>query len=416
MASLINAYAPTLISSSEAKGEFYDDLGLTLRDIPQQEPVFFLGDFNARVGSDHSSWPSYLDQFGKMHESGQRLLEFWCRHDPCIIISFFDTKPQHKEYSPALTSCEEGRAREDQCALGSDWGRPPSSPLPNRSVEHQLVALKVSVSIVTDRVKDRVEPIPILSRVTTAISTFGKRQNKSADWFEAIAEELLPLVEEKRGALSSYKNLPSERNLQALRTARSRVQQTVRCCANDYWLRLCSSIQTAATVGNIGGMYEGIKQATGPTQNRTAPLKSATGEIIKDRDQQMNRWVEHYSELYSRKNLVSVEALDTIKFLPIMEELDLEPTVEERSTTDMVFSLRQLQEKCRRQRNTLYIAFIDLTMAFDLTKSSALAEIPTLIYKKNSKSLAHAIALLYKSLELQTFPDILKKSESNPSP
>ncbi|XP_069193060.1 craniofacial development protein 2-like [Procambarus clarkii] len=96
MVSLINAYAPTLISSSEAKGEFYDDLGLTLRDIPQQEPVFFLGDFNARVGSDHSSWPSYLGQFGKMHESGQRLLEFWCRHDLCIIISFFDTKPQHK--------------------------------------------------------------------------------------------------------------------------------------------------------------------------------------------------------------------------------------------------------------------------------------------------------------------------------
>lgn len=76
-------------------------------------------------------------------------------------------------------------------------------------------------------------------------------------------------------------------------------------------------------------MYEGIKQATGPTQNRTAPLKSATGEIINDRDQQMNRWVEHYSELYSRENLVSVEALDAIECLPIMEDLDLEPTVEE---------------------------------------------------------------------------------------
>ncbi|XP_069176039.1 uncharacterized protein [Procambarus clarkii] len=371
MASLINAYAPTLTSSSEAKGEFYDDLGLTLRDIPQQEPVFFLGDFNASVGSDHSSWPSYLDQFAKMHESGQRLLEFWCRHDLCLIISFFDTKPQHKVSWRHLRSKakKEGRPRinvnktrdlhkveEITAALVTALSVPPCDSA-------------ISVSIVTDRVKDRVEPIP--SRVTTAISTFGKKQNKSADWFEASAEELLPLVEEKRGALSSYKNLPSERNLQTLRTARSRVQQTVRCCANDYWLRLCSSIQTAAAVGNIGGMYEGIKQATGPTQNRTAPLKSVTGEIIKDRDQQMNRWVEHYSELYSRKNLVSVEALHAIKFLPIMEELDLEPTVEEvekaRSTTDIVFTLRQLQEKCREQRKALYIAFLDLTMAFDLT-------------------------------------------------
>ncbi|XP_069181139.1 craniofacial development protein 2-like [Procambarus clarkii] len=50
MVSFINAYAPTLTSSMEAKDEFYDDLCLTLRGIPQQAPVFLLGDFNARVG------------------------------------------------------------------------------------------------------------------------------------------------------------------------------------------------------------------------------------------------------------------------------------------------------------------------------------------------------------------------------
>ena len=33
----------------------------------------------------------------------------------------------------------------------------------------------------------------------------------------------------------------------------------------------------------------------------------------------------------------------------------------ERSTIDMIFSLRQLQEKCREQHMPLYIALIDLT-------------------------------------------------------
>ena len=37
-----------------------------------------------------------------------------------------------------------------------------------------------------------------------------------------------------------------------------------------------------------------------------------------------------------------------------------------RSTADMIFSLRQLQEKCREQNMPLYVAFIDLTKAFDL--------------------------------------------------
>ena len=37
-----------------------------------------------------------------------------------------------------------------------------------------------------------------------------------------------------------------------------------------------------------------------------------------------------------------------------------------RSTTDMIFTVRQLQEKSREQGKPLYLAFIDLTKAFDL--------------------------------------------------
>ena len=44
----------------------------------------------------------------------------------------------------------------------------------------------------------------------------------------------------------------------------------------------------------------------------------------------------------------------------------------ERSTIDMIFSLRQLQEKCREQHMPLYIAFIDLTKAFDLVSRDGL--------------------------------------------
>ena len=234
-------------------------------------------------------------------------------------------------------------------------------------------------------------------------------------------------------------------------------------------------------------MYEGIKTSIGPIQNKTAPLKSTSGEAITDKGQQMERWVEHYSDLYSRQNVVTSSALDAIKCLPVMEELDNEPTNDElskainslasrkapgsdgippdlikhckttllqplhnvlcacwkegavpqdmrdakivtlyknkgdrsdcnnyrgisllsvvgkvfarvilvrlqklaeriypesqcgfraeRSTIDMVFSLRQLQEKCREQQMPLYIAFIDLTKAFDLVSREGLFRI-----------------------------------------
>jgi len=36
-----------------------------------------------------------------------------------------------------------------------------------------------------------------------------------------------------------------------------------------------------------------------------------------------------------------------------------------RGTADMVFTARQIQEKCREQNQDLYVVFVDLTKAFD---------------------------------------------------
>lgn len=46
------------------------------------------------------------------------------------------------------------------------------------------------------------------------------------------------------------------------------------------------------------------------------------------------------------------------------------------STVDMIFSLHQLQDRCREQQKPLYIAFIDLTKAFDLVSRSGLFSLP----------------------------------------
>ena len=97
------------------------------------------------------------------------------------------------------------------------------------------------------------------------------------------------------------------------------------------WTELSENIQSAAITGNTGGMYNGIKKAPGPTLNKTAPLRSSTGEVITDRGHQLKRWVEHYSNIYSKENTVSPSALDAVECLPTMGELDTEPTLEELS-------------------------------------------------------------------------------------
>ena len=139
-----------------------------------------------------------------------------------------------------------------------------------------------------------------------------------------------PVFDAKRSALINFKRDPSQRNKTTLRAARNKVQQTARHCANNYWLQLCQSIQTSSDTGNIRGIYDGIKKATGPTIKKTASLKKS-GEVITDSNKQMERWVEHYLELYFTENTIPDEALDTIESLPVVTKLDTEPTEDDLS-------------------------------------------------------------------------------------
>ena len=76
-------------------------------------------------------------------------------------------------------------------------------------------------------------------------------------------------------------------------------------------------------------MYDGIKKYIGPVQRMTSSIKSSTGEILTDNNKQMERWVEHYSNLYSRLNTVSPNALDSLECLQTIDELDTVPSIDE---------------------------------------------------------------------------------------
>ena len=74
---LLSISAPTLCSPPEVKDLFYEKVHSIINSVPHSEHLFFLGDFNARVGDNHDSWPTCLGHYGtdKMKENGQRLLE-----------------------------------------------------------------------------------------------------------------------------------------------------------------------------------------------------------------------------------------------------------------------------------------------------------------------------------------------------
>ncbi|KAI8767574.1 cytochrome P450 2D20 [Biomphalaria glabrata] len=57
--------------------KFYEELNSTILDIPKTEKLRILGDFNARVGSDHHIWKAVLGKFmiGQCNSNGSQFIK-----------------------------------------------------------------------------------------------------------------------------------------------------------------------------------------------------------------------------------------------------------------------------------------------------------------------------------------------------
>ena len=95
--SIIAVYAPTLVSSEENITSFYHALSTLLNSVPKEEGIILLGDFNARVGTDHETWkPLGPHSIGKMNDNGLLLLQLCAQLDLAITNTFFHQKKEHR--------------------------------------------------------------------------------------------------------------------------------------------------------------------------------------------------------------------------------------------------------------------------------------------------------------------------------
>ena len=82
-ATIVSAYAPTMTNPDEVKDKFYDDLDNVISATPRTDKLILLGDFNARVGTDHQTWEGVIgpEGVGKCNSNGLLLLRKCAEHD-----------------------------------------------------------------------------------------------------------------------------------------------------------------------------------------------------------------------------------------------------------------------------------------------------------------------------------------------
>ena len=97
-ATLISAYAPTMTNPEEVKYQFYEQLDAVIAAVPNSEKLIVLGDFNARVGTDHHTWSGVIGQqgTGKCNSNGLPLLQTCTAHEVVIINTLFCLPTRNK--------------------------------------------------------------------------------------------------------------------------------------------------------------------------------------------------------------------------------------------------------------------------------------------------------------------------------
>ena len=75
-ATIVSAYAPTMTNPDEVNDKFYDDLDSVISEAPRTDKLILLGDFSARVGTDHQTWEGGIgsEGVGKCNSNGLLLL------------------------------------------------------------------------------------------------------------------------------------------------------------------------------------------------------------------------------------------------------------------------------------------------------------------------------------------------------
>ena len=95
---ILQCYAPTNDAEDEIKDEWYEQLQKAVAKVPAHDMLLVIGDMNAKVGNDNTSYERAMGKegCGEMNENGERLVDFCMNHNCVIGGTIFAHKDIHK--------------------------------------------------------------------------------------------------------------------------------------------------------------------------------------------------------------------------------------------------------------------------------------------------------------------------------
>lgn len=96
--SIMQTYTPTSDATDEQSEKFYADIQQAFQNIPKNDIVFIMGDFNAKIGVEEDLPIARNFGLGERNDAGDRLSQF-CQENRLAIMNMFFAQPKRRLYT-----------------------------------------------------------------------------------------------------------------------------------------------------------------------------------------------------------------------------------------------------------------------------------------------------------------------------
>lgn len=383
---IICCYAPTMMHTDESKEAFYEALRSAVRQVPREDKLLILGDFNARVGNDVKTWPNVLGHHGKgtCNSNGELLLSFCAENHMTVSNTIFQMPdkwyyswqhPRSKHYHlldyTLVRQSDTRDIRSTRIMRGAECSTDHFlvrticnfhiKPIRRRT--KSSVSKKINVRALIDDTEvqtkfrealsaklDTVDLLSetsvndqwqLLNRATHEVMSEHLKppSRRNADWFDENNESIKILLEERATARNEMLSSGLRSKTAKYKECKRKLQQSLRQMKDEWWNMKAEAVQELAEGSNPRAFFESLKEVYGPHCSITSPLLNEPGTILlTDKPDIMNRWKEHFQILLNRPSTTDPNVLNNINKLPSNNNMDKPPTLEE--VEDAVKSLK----------------------------------------------------------------------------
>lgn len=339
--SVIQVYAPTADSNVKDIEEFYDQLQQQIDLIDRNDAMIVMGDWNAKVGTDHDTWPDTIGKygFGEANERGEKLLEFCCENQLCITNTYY----QHKASRKWTWSHPNGNSNNmiDFIIVNQRWKNcildSRSFPSADTGSDHQLVMCSMRLKLKCSQKRrrqatrkhdiSRLKDEKVLAQYqkhlsdklcdlatnshqtlnqqaeayssilkSAAENILGFTRSRKKPWISNSTLELTDKRREVKSQLAIDPSLKPEYN-RLTRQIRLGINADYECWCNDN----CDQIEQLQNTHQTRSLHKKIKELTHGIKipNKSNTIKDKSGIILTTEAEVRSRWGEYCSDLYN---------------------------------------------------------------------------------------------------------------------